>query len=117
MFAKFYPVAAADSPLRREIQRYIEFLVTADKVAQEDTSEKWDAFMEEKALRFIDLIETEGWYLKRGSRIELILIPNFCQNNGIVWSWNFSPDSEDALHAAQAHFANFAASLLQLRLF
>ena len=84
---------------------------------QEESNEKWNAFTEENEIQFIDLIESEDWYLKYDDRIELILIPIFCQDSGIIWRWSFPPDSEDALFTAQAHFANFAASLLQLPLF
>ena len=118
LFGQFYPfVATEDNPLRRQLQNYIDYSVAADKIMEEESNEKWEAYMEANEKQFMNLIEAEDWYLVYSDRIELVLIPNFCQNNGIVWRWNFFPENEDALSAAHLDFANFSASLLQTRLF
>ena len=62
---------------------------------QEGKEEEWDScwFAAENEPQFLDLIETDDWHLQGEGSLELILIPNFCQDNGIVWRWNVSPGS------------------------
>jgi len=52
--------------------------------------DEWNKFTEENETQFLDLIESENWYLRDGDHMNPILIPNFCQNDEIVWRWNVS---------------------------
>ena len=75
------------SELIRRIQAYIEYSIEADRIAQED-EETWLEFTSKGDSQFQKLIDSADWFLVdgEGNRHE-ILIPNFCQDNGVVWRW------------------------------
>ena len=95
LFGTFQPIASDDqSSVLDHLQRYIAYSVAADQLMQEGKEEEWDRFAAENEPQFLDLIETDDWHLRDGDGIEPILVPNFCQNNAIVWRWNVSPGSD-----------------------
>ena len=94
LFGTFHLTMSDDqSPVRDHIQHYIAYSVAADKLMQEGKEKEWDRFAAENEPQFLDLIETDDWQLRSEEGIEPILIPNFGQNNAVVWRWNVSPGS------------------------
>lgn len=90
VFGRFTPVDRGDHPdVRRRVHEYAVYSIEADRLAQdEDDPEAYDRFAEEHEPEFMDLIESEDWFLvnEAGDRIP-ILIPVFSVDNGIVWRW------------------------------
>lgn len=74
--------------LPENILNYINYSIKADEI-WEKSEEEWEAFMLVNEINFIDLIESEDWYLvdENGLR-EKIVIPNFCKD-GVVLKWDF----------------------------
>ena len=91
LFGTFRPIAGNEqNPVYDQIQRYIAYSVAADQLMQEGREEEWDRFAAEKEPQFLDLIETDDWCLKDDEDVMPILVPRFCQDDGIVWRWNVS---------------------------
>jgi hypothetical protein len=88
-FGTFQPKDLGHDPLCQHLQNYIAYSIAADILMESGKEDGWQKFMEENEAQFLDLIETEDWRLD-GDQTVSILIPNFCQNNEIVWRWNFS---------------------------
>lgn len=96
MFGTFRPAAESHGDaIRGRMQQYIDYSVAADQLLQEGKEEEWERFCSENEPQFLDLIETDDWHLSEEGTVEPILIPNFCQNDGIVWRWNVNPGSAD----------------------
>ena len=81
--------------LCRHLQNYIHFCIAADALIQSGKEDEWEQFIQENEAPFLDLIETNDWHLRDGNQVDgnqitPILVPNFCQNNELVWRWNFS---------------------------
>ncbi len=94
VFGTFRPAAESHGDDTRDrIQQYIAYSIAADQLLQGGKEEEWEKFCSEHEPQFLDLIETDDWHLLKGDTIEPILIPNFCQDDGIVWRWNVSPQS------------------------
>lgn len=96
LFGIFQPANASDHPeVRRRIDEYVGYSVEADRLTDEPG--KYDAYAEENEARFLDLIESEDWWMEdeRGQRSPT-LIPNFCRDSGIVWRWR--PPDEGHRH-------------------
>lgn len=98
LFGTFHPIAEIEqghtqNEMFDRIERYIAYSVAADQLMQEGKEDEWDRFVAENESQFLDLIETDDWHLQGEGSLELILVPNFCQDNGIVWRWNLSPGS------------------------
>ncbi len=94
LFGTFLPIVENDQPpLPDMIQQYIAYSIAADQLMQEGKQEEWGKFAGDNEPRFLDLIESDDWHLMDGGTVEPILIPNFCQNNGIVWRWKISPET------------------------
>ncbi len=94
LFGTFCPAAESHgATIHDRIQRYIDYSVAADQLIQEGKEEEWERFCAENEAQFLDLIETDEWHLLSEKGTEPILIPNFCQNSGIIWRWNESPES------------------------
>jgi hypothetical protein len=84
----FQPSDASDHPeIRRRVGEYVEYSIAADRLI--DEPDGYDTFVEEHEDQFLDLIESEDWWLEdeRGERSS-ILVPNFCRDSGLVWRWN-----------------------------
>ena len=93
-FGTFHPVAGNNqSPVSEKIRQYIAYSVAADRIMQEGREAEWERFVIENESPFLDLIETDAWRLLDEEGIELILIPSFCVDDGIVWRWNVYPGS------------------------
>ena len=87
LFGTFQPSDASDHPeTRRRIDEYVGYSVEADRLI--DEPDVYDTFVEAHEERFLDLIESEDWWLEdgRGQRSP-ILVPNFCRDSGVVWRW------------------------------
>jgi hypothetical protein len=81
---------------RAHIQRYIEYSREADRLMLQDDKpgSEWDVFRSQNETKFVNLIESEDWWLvdEHGMR-HAILIPRFCVD-GVVWRWNVAVDRE-----------------------
>lgn len=71
------------------IWAYIQYSIEADILFESD-EKKWEVFIEEES-NFSELIDSEDWSLKdKSGETHKIMVPNFCDNNEIVWRWDFS---------------------------
>jgi len=87
-FGRFRPSLKQDMPaIREEIQRYIDYSIEADRLAQHDPTE-CDCFTATNEHKFLQLIDSDDWYLvdEQGKRSR-ILVPNF-GTEGIGWRWH-----------------------------
>ncbi len=48
----------------------------------------WQRYQAEHEIKYIDLIESDYWWLVDGNRRTNIVIPNFCTDNELVWTLN-----------------------------
>ena len=88
MFGTLRPVEFAnDSPLGRKLQRYINYSIAADKLMADD-EEEWDKFAAQNEPLYLDLIESDDWYLQYEGQTNLIMIPTFGLESSIRWRWN-----------------------------
>ncbi len=95
LFGTFHAKTLGAGELCRHLQDYITYCMAADTLIQSGQEDEWERFIQENEAQFLDLIETEDWHLleddpTEGNNLTAILVPNFCQNNEIVWRWNFS---------------------------
>lgn len=75
------------SPLTKDIDQYINYSIESNRLMITSKS-KWLEFINENGDKFHDLIESEDWKLiDEDGEAHLILVPNFCANNEIVWRW------------------------------
>lgn len=71
------------------IKNYIQYSIKADILMNED-EQQWLEFIATEESKFGKLIESEGWKLiDEKNDVHKILVPNFCDQNEIVWRWNF----------------------------
>ena len=87
--------AIEDSGVDRKIQDYIVYSIAADRLMQSGAEAEWERLVAANESRFLNLIESNLWYLLEGEKREAIMIPNFCQDDQIVWRWNFVPGEQD----------------------
>ena len=95
LWGTFQAKALGPGELCQHLQDYMNFCTAADALIQSGKEHEWEQFIQENEAPFLDLIETEDWHLvesdpMEGDHVTPILVPNFCQNNEIVWRWNFS---------------------------
>ena len=76
--------------LIKRIQSYVEYSIEADRIAQED-EDTWHEFAGQRESQFQELIDSGDWFLvdEEGNRHN-ILVPIFCQDNGVIWRWSHS---------------------------
>ncbi|MEL6108505.1 MAG: hypothetical protein AAFU85_20970 [Planctomycetota bacterium] len=72
------------------IHAYIRYSVEACRLMETDDSDgsEWDRYQSEHEIKYIDLIESDDWWLDYGNRKVNIMVPNFCTGNEIVWVLN-----------------------------
>ena len=96
VFGTFRPLdESQENATRDRIQRYIDYSIAVDQLMQEGKEAEWDRFCSENEPQFLDLVETDDWHLLDEGSVEPILIPNFCQDSGIVWRWNVSSENKN----------------------
>ena len=84
-----------NAPLRNKIQQYIEYSIAESEFVEEKMSAEQQTRHKEHSLRysngkiFLDLIESDDWFLVNERERRPILIPVFCDENSIVWRENF----------------------------
>ncbi len=70
------------------ISDYVRYSIEANKLMNSD-EKKWEAFIMVEEEKYTALIESNDWKLiSEDGQTHHILVPNFCDNNEIIWRWN-----------------------------
>jgi len=77
-----------EDELSRHLLNYIEQSIIGNGLMEDDKMDEWEKFENALSERFLDLIETDDWYLMADGKREPIMIPIFCRDKGIVWRWD-----------------------------
>jgi hypothetical protein len=84
----FKPSAiSAAEPLRSHIRNYINFSIQASTIGEEDDyGQRWEDFQLTGEQDYLDLINSEAWYLlDAGATKTVITVPVFHPNHEISW--------------------------------
>lgn len=77
------------SDLQRHIGRFIDFSIESSRLT--GTGDTPGELVSAHEDQFTDLIESEDWFLVgENGKPEAILIPNFVNDNEIVWRWSMA---------------------------
>jgi hypothetical protein len=84
----FKPSAiSAAEPLRSHIQNYINFSIQAAAIGEEDDyGQRWEDFQFTGEQDYLDLIDSEAWYLLDASGTKTVItVPVFHGDREISW--------------------------------
>lgn len=94
LFGRFVPTGSGSGAAWDRLQEYVRNSVAADLLGDESAEAQSD-FVVEYESRFLDLIESDDWYLlDEGGRTFPVLLPTFLREGGMVWRWNFDAGGE-----------------------
>jgi hypothetical protein len=66
---------------------YFGYSIKASALLENSRQEDYDRFCEENECKYLDLIDSEEWFLlDQSGKRNNIIIPIFSENNGIVWT-------------------------------
>jgi hypothetical protein len=75
------------SPKHKLLNDYIDFSIRSNELLDEDEAQ-YEAYLKKNENQFMDLIESEEWYLiNEDKERRSILAANFLNDEHIIWRW------------------------------